>query len=1029
MTTRRTLSVLGMMAIVLSIAAGRVQGHDPVIRLPREARAATAPRTGATDCQQKFYDGSFETAVGFSAARRAANIAQRFTVAPSPAGAEWFLDDVCAVLGRGGGAGTSRVSIAVFDDDQGRPGGLLGGRTVEVTLPAQPAGTLCVVDLAVGLAGLDAIHVALSWDPSQQSVFVLMDESPGTPLQVTSARFSNAGPEGLGAWSAATTLSAGIRAVGMGITLRASEAGRVATGIGGASAASAAVSGAASQRRGVSWPGPRAGRDILPASVLNHGSNPTAAPAGLAARRWSLPVYEPWAGGPEPPGGPASARRSTLSSRAGGTPRGAPFGETLLGGVAVQLHAGADTLGFVVVRDDANGEHSFHATWFPTDRPQDGRTQEVSTPLGNARSVGDDIVGVPGSDLLFFSIVESGTGTLRGVHVGVPAIGRTDFPTFTFETLAPGAFFNADAFVLGDDLCVAAVRTDFSLHVLCNDAAPGQGWVDRRSIPNVAGTLNGALGPETIAFGDDVCVFYSQVVSQAEFTLTSLCPGPGGQPQPLVVLPFRPFATGIDQGIRSWDDSLEWYTSLGLPRDAGFPGLGETELSSLVWQDDAALALAILEYHTQTDTVELIETFEGLQTVSVEGQTFDWFTTPMGPDRTFAFGFPGGGEDVVSGRRWRLSGDGTELAVELVGDFLWSDGEVGAKGTIEAGPPDDTEQEVVDDDFSREELELGLLVGSRAGGNSSSGSLRERALAPGSLVAVERRIPRPCVASESAHCLGGDRFEVAVDWRTDKGESGVGKRVDLTEESGLFYFFNPENLELIAKVLDACAGPFQSHWVFSAGLTDVEYVMRVFDAQSGSTRFYVNPQKHAALSVLDTKAFRPCVSAGAALLGDDIARVPASRSTELPSWAREALAARGSTAAPAPPGGEGAAAARAPDCTPGPTTLCLTQGRFRVEVEFVSDRSGSGDGQAIPLTPDTGAFWFFNATNVEVLVKVLDACSRPSHRFWVFAAGPTNVEVTLTVTDTSTGAQKVYDNPLDHPFEPVQDIQAFDTCP
>jgi hypothetical protein len=67
---------------------------------------------------------------------------------------------------------------------------------------------------------------------------------------------------------------------------------------------------------------------------------------------------------------------------------------------------------------------------------------------------------------------------------------------------------------------------------------------------------------------------------------------------------------------------------------------------------------------------------------------------------------------------------------------------------------------------------------------------------------------------------------------------------------------------------------------------------------------------------------------------------------------------------------------------------------------------------------------------VEAVVKVLDACSFPgAPRFWVFAAGLTNVEVVLTVTDTATGAVKTYTNPLNRAFQPVQDTAAFATCP
>lgn len=113
-------------------------------------------------------------------------------------------------------------------------------------------------------------------------------------------------------------------------------------------------------------------------------------------------------------------------------------------------------------------------------------------------------------------------------------------------------------------------------------------------------------------------------------------------------------------------------------------------------------------------------------------------------------------------------------------------------------------------------------------------------------------------------------------------------------------------------------------------------------------------------------------------------------------------------------------------CTANPTTLCLNNGRFRVQTRWATSNGQSGDGQAVPITGDTGYFWFFNAANVEMVLKVLDAC--PS-RFWVFAGGLTNVQVTMTVTDTRTGTVKTYNNPQGQAFQPIQDTNAFATCP
>jgi hypothetical protein len=114
-------------------------------------------------------------------------------------------------------------------------------------------------------------------------------------------------------------------------------------------------------------------------------------------------------------------------------------------------------------------------------------------------------------------------------------------------------------------------------------------------------------------------------------------------------------------------------------------------------------------------------------------------------------------------------------------------------------------------------------------------------------------------------------------------------------------------------------------------------------------------------------------------------------------------------------------------CTPNATTLCLNGGRFRVTVAWTTNSGGSGAGQGVSLTSDSGYFWFFNSANIEIVVKVLDACAVNGH-FWVFAGGLTNVGVVMTITDTETGAQRQYTNPLGTAFQPLQDTSAFD-CP
>jgi hypothetical protein len=104
--------------------------------------------------------------------------------------------------------------------------------------------------------------------------------------------------------------------------------------------------------------------------------------------------------------------------------------------------------------------------------------------------------------------------------------------------------------------------------------------------------------------------------------------------------------------------------------------------------------------------------------------------------------------------------------------------------------------------------------------------------------------------------------------------------------------------------------------------------------------------------------------------------------------------------------------------TAGAGGLPLANGRYRVEVAW-RDFAGNG-AQGIPrmLTGSVGAFWFFNAENLEVFVKIIPG---GPDRFWLFLSGLTNVEVEVTVTDTVTGTVNQYFNPLGNPFPPIRD--------
>jgi subtilisin family serine protease len=114
----------------------------------------------------------------------------------------------------------------------------------------------------------------------------------------------------------------------------------------------------------------------------------------------------------------------------------------------------------------------------------------------------------------------------------------------------------------------------------------------------------------------------------------------------------------------------------------------------------------------------------------------------------------------------------------------------------------------------------------------------------------------------------------------------------------------------------------------------------------------------------------------------------------------------------------------APTCVPTATTLCLGDGRFALEVGWRDYAGRTGSGVALPLTDDSGLFWFFDAANLEMLVKVVDGCALNGHR-WIFAAATTDVEYELIVTEVPTGASRPYRNELGTASPAFTDTSAF----
>ncbi|MCP4654899.1 MAG: hypothetical protein GY856_05705, partial [bacterium] len=77
------------------------------------------------------------------------------------------------------------------------------------------------------------------------------------------------------------------------------------------------------------------------------------------------------------------------------------------------------------------------------------------------------------------------------------------------------------------------------------------------------------------------------------------------------------------------------------------------------------------------------------------------------------------------------------------------------------------------------------------------------------------------------------------------------------DDSGILWFFDADNWEMLVKVLDGCALN-RRFWVFAAATTNVEYTLRVTDTVSGTVKTYFNPLGNAAAAITDAGAFATC---------------------------------------------------------------------------------------------------------------------------------------------------------------------------
>lgn len=113
--------------------------------------------------------------------------------------------------------------------------------------------------------------------------------------------------------------------------------------------------------------------------------------------------------------------------------------------------------------------------------------------------------------------------------------------------------------------------------------------------------------------------------------------------------------------------------------------------------------------------------------------------------------------------------------------------------------------------------------------------------------------PRSLATSPRPATLSGGRFEVSVDWRDFTGTAFYGQPRPRADDTVVFSFFWPQNVELIVRITDG--RPVNGHyWVSFAALTNVEYLLTIRDTWTGEVWTRHNPLGTFG-SGIDTAAF------------------------------------------------------------------------------------------------------------------------------------------------------------------------------
>ncbi|MXX75749.1 MAG: hypothetical protein F4210_17525 [Holophagales bacterium] len=238
-----------------------------------------------------------------------------------------------------------------------------------------------------------------------------------------------------------------------------------------------------------------------------------------------------------------------------------------------------------------------------------------------------------------------------------------------------------------------------------------------------------------------------------------------------------------------------------------------------------------------------------------------------------------------------------------------------------------------------------------------------------------------------------------------------------SDESGILYFFDRDNAEVLVKVLNTCAIS-DYIWVYVAPVTTLAFNLRIDEV--GTDRFWEhrNPRGGGDAPAASALKQFPCDPASAGFAGDAGAPTGFAGNADgvelvdagiRPTSVRQALAA-----------GERS------DCEPQP--VATMKGGYEVAmcVEFLKD----GEPSSTPVkdygldSRQSAVLYFFQKSNAEVLIKVLEPPPGQCGR-WVFVAPVTDLAFNIEVRPPDGGAPWTHGNPFGQTAAAVSDLEAF----